>query len=125
MSHMDLEYLVGKHVVRALVSEGDVYLDCADGAIRLRPEGDCASCFIAGVTLADALTDATVMSIEDLEFSSSGDDTVVDVFGHRIHTTRGTCTVDMRTEHNGYYSGRLYVDADVSIPTDAKPLEDF
>ena len=137
----DLKELVGLTVEAAYKHEDNIYLALLDGRIvRLRPEGDCCAwCYIAGATLTDALTVATVTSVEDLEMvqedRSYGD--AIDTWGHRIHTTRGTCTFDMRVEHNGYYGGTLKVEFNhppygplrgsplTIIPEGAKPLEDW
>lgn len=133
-SKSKLKVLVGMVLEKAFKSNDDVYLVCSDqSVVRLRPEGDCcANCFIAGATLTDVLSGATVTAVEDLEEHSEdkGCDSVVDTWAHRIHTSRGTCTLEMRTEHNGYYRGWLNVDteptfAKLVVPLGAKPLEDF
>jgi hypothetical protein len=123
------DQLTGRRILTAHLADGSVYLTTADGlTIQLEPEGDCcANAFFQHVDCSEALTDAVVSEVQDLEWSSSedGDSKTVDVWGHRIHTSRGICTFDMRTEHNGYYSGRLEARVVDGLPAHAKPLEDF
>lgn len=133
MTEVNLDALVGLTVEAAYRAEEDIWLVSIDGrTVRLRPHGDCcAYCYVAGATLTDALLVATISSIEDLGVDSvqaEADDygETVDTFGHRFHTSRGTCTLDMRTEHNGYYSGWLCATLDAgNVPEGAKPLVDF
>ena len=143
-----LDCLVGKQIARALIHNGDIYLevggqcmrhdDCVEtpemgkecGAgtiIRLNPEGDCcASAYIQGVSIAYALVDATVTAVGDMDGGSEDrDGGQVDTWGHTITTTKGMCSLDMRTEHNGYYSGWMNVSEEATIPEGAKALEDF
>lgn len=131
---MELTDLVQKHIIRAMKSdEGNIILVLDAGAIRLRPEGDCcANCYIAHVDGSETLTDAVVTEIENLELprvpltaeESTASD-AVDSWGHRIHTTKGICTIDMRVEHNGYYGGRLECEEIDTAPEDAISLVDF
>ncbi len=135
---MRLEDIVGLHVVRAwiaVVDEGDEYtspdeilvLETTTGVVHLTPEGDCcARAYLEAVAGAEALTDATITEVEDLECTREerGDSDVLDTWGHRIHTTRGICTLDLRTSHNGWYSGSLSARPG-ALPEDATVLEDF
>lgn len=136
LNYNNMNELVGCKILKAFIDknrDGTVYLQTEGGPIRLEPEGDCcARAFLNGVTLANALVDAEVTSIENLETTQAGreaedvyDHDVVDIWGHRIHTTKGTCTFDMRTHHNGYYSGWLNVNRVQSIPAGLPELEDF
>ena len=130
-SYEHLAPLVGRTIEAAYKYGEYIYLVFIDGQIaRLHPDGDCCShCYIAGATLTEALTLATVTSIENLvkhEVENDQAHEVSEVWGHRIHTTRGTCTLEMRLEHNGYYSGRLeFRQGPITIPAGAKPLEDW
>ncbi len=124
---MNLSDLAGKRVWNAFKSNDDIYLETDKGAFRLYPEGDCcANCFVVSVDNADALRAAEILRVEDLDTSSEEVDWMTtDTFGHRIVTDRGICTIDMRTEHNGYYSGCLNVVAVDCVPNGANPLHDF
>lgn len=127
----------------------EIYLVFLDGRIvRLCPEGDCcAHAYIAQVNNPEALLIATIISIEDLEHSyerideirnaedggrgvgdsenpDDDDDHAFDIWGHRINTDRGTCVIDCRTSHNGYYSGWLNVAWVDEVPEGAIPLQE-
>ncbi len=113
---MTLGELVGLHVVDARKTEdGDIILNVETRAIRLTPAGDCcATCYIQHVDGSEVLTDATITAIERLEFpvheiteKEQAEADVLDGWGHRIHTTKGICTIDMRVAHNGDYGGKL------------------
>jgi hypothetical protein len=123
-----LEVLIGHTVRRAARHEDALYLKTDTMTFALVPYGDCcANCFIADLDGAAALVGGTVRSVEDLEQKNIRDDDcdVVDVWGHRVVTERGICTIGMRVEHNGYYGGRLNVNVVDSIPDGASQLEDF
>ncbi len=126
--------LLGKKIVRARILEGEIILDLDGGpCIVLSPYGDCcAHCYIQHVSLSNALVDATVTGVE--EIMSEPTDTekasntaeVFEGWGHRIHTTRGTCSIEMRVEHNGYYGGELQCEErDANYRATAPLLEDF
>lgn len=117
------------YVRQAFNDSGDLYLEQADGTfISLRPEGECcASCYIQDLDGSEALQDATILEVEDLSGGSVEDRDsyqVSDTWGHRIHTTKGICTIGMRVDHNGYYGGRLYV-GNGTLPQNCKKLTDF
>lgn len=123
--------LIGIKVANAFWDGRNIYLISTDEKIfRLYPYGDCCSyCYICGVNNPEALKGATILSIEDLEMEESvlvasdprvkgggypnddgeEDSCVMVVWGHRIHTTKGTCTIDLRVEHNGNYGGWIEV----------------
>lgn len=129
---MDLSKLVGMSIQKALYDGDSLYLFCEGKKeiIKLEPTGDCcARCFIAQVNFSETLK-GEVAKVERLEFKRENDGDygdVTDIFGYDITTLRGTCTIDMRTQHNGYYSGDFEwheIDAN-SVPTTAKELTDF
>lgn len=129
----NLDLLVDETIVQAFLNEGYIYLSLDTGRnIALVPEGDCcANCYINGINFSEQLL-GTIISVDELdggqeiEKTESGyEGNHIDIWGHRIHTTQGFCTIDMRTEHNGYYSGRLLMKDAKIIPVGAKPLEDF
>jgi hypothetical protein len=126
--------LVGARVNQALMrdNQGDpeLYLVREDGVIlRVSTEGDCcAHAFIQHVSNADALNLATINEVENIETTQTHDDDEIaytDTWGHRIQTSRGTVTIECRTEHNGYYSGWCNVDVVTELPAGCVPLEDF
>lgn len=79
------------------------------------------------VQSSEHLVNASVLAVEDLELEDvpeSTEDHVIEVWGHRIITNIGICTISMRVEHTGYYGGRLTVKAADMITEGAKPLTD-
>lgn len=128
---MKLQDLIGLYIKSAYFCNNRdcVYLRLSDKIIELRPEGDCcAQSYIQHVSLSDAFINCTINDIEDLEYQSSTEDNhggCTDVWGHRFHTSKGTCTIDLRTEHNGYYSGMLTAYEVEDIPENSNLLEDF
>ena len=129
---MELKDLVGMKVKKAMMQGGDILLETPEGTIRLFPEGDCcASCYITDIDGSEALKNSTIKEVEDLVRPALPDnektDEVSDVWGHRIHTTKGIVTIGMRVDHNGYYGGSLYVSkekGELRMDT-VKDLEDF
>ncbi len=123
--------LIGKHIIDARYADGNIYLNMEDGkTVALEPYGDCcAHCYIENVSGSEALQDATVESIQDLDVPLSDDDvnddsTVTNAWGHRVLTSKGICNIEMRVVHNGYYGGSL--EARVIDGTSQAPLlEDF
>jgi hypothetical protein len=137
---MELKDLVGKKIINAYWVEDmevrkyhsnadSIVLEFENERYALVPEGDCcASSYIQHIDFADVLNNATIKEIEALEYKKDiengrDDYNVIDQFGHRIHTDKGICTIDMRCSHNGYYYGFLTVrKAEDFIGT---PLKDF
>ena len=114
MDNEDMERLLGEHIVCARERKGVIELGLSGSRpVRLVPYGDCcSSCFIEDVDNIDALQDAKVTGVEELEVNSTGSrgaGEVTDTWGYRLHTDKGICTIGMRLEHNGYYGGRLLV----------------
>ena len=112
-----IDALIGATIKRATFdkSDGCLYFDTDRGVFRGEPIGDCcACCYVQHVSGADALASgAVVTSTEDLDLPPVPDDevsgTVTDNWGHRITTTKGTCSIEMRVDHNGYYGGSLHL----------------
>jgi hypothetical protein len=114
---MDEVDLRDKHIVDARYDDNTdtIHLNLENGYVSLTPYGDCcANCFIQHVDNADALQDAIVNNVQDLdtELLSIDDDfdyegSCVNSWGHRILTNKGICTIEMRVIHNGYYGGSL------------------
>ena len=129
LSDVGVDTVIGKKIDRALWTGRDIVLCLSDGTVStLTPDGSCCSeCTIADVDGSDALKGGTLLRVEDLELVKGGnldDYEAVDVWGHRFVTDKGICTIGMRLEHNGYYSGQLYVQQTLEAP-DAPELEDF
>jgi hypothetical protein len=111
--------------------DGSIHLNLADGnRIALEPYGDCcANCYVQHVDGADALMDATIKNIQDLDIPVPSDEedeySTVEAWGHRIITDKGVCTIEMRVVHNGYYGGSLNDRLIKDCHSQAKLLEDF
>lgn len=127
---MDFEILRGKCVINARYDGDSIHLNLLGNKyISLVPYGDCCShCFIQNVSGSEALVDAAILSVEDLECVASeqeeNEHEAVNAWGHRIVTNKGICSIEMRVYHNGYYGGSL----DPSMhdgQSNAKVLEDF
>lgn len=101
--------------------------------VKCEPWGDCcANCFVQHVVMGCALKNAIIRRVEDMTFSESyvkeAEENAcesVDIFGHVIHTDRGSCSIEMRVEHNGYYGGSLNIKEVDAMPDGAVELEDF
>jgi hypothetical protein len=128
--------LVGVRIDRALWDGESVYLVLLDGRIaKLSPRGECcANAYIQHINNPEALVVAEVMVVEDLEVTDADEARVLadegvpdedrDIWGHRIITNRGTCVLDCRTEHNGYYYGWLDLTWVQQPPDNARDLEE-
>jgi hypothetical protein len=120
----------GTRINEVLFHEGDLWFSTPDGFIKAEPEGDCcASCYVQHIDGADALQGATVAEVESIELPPVPDSEqcdVSDVWGHKIRTDKGHCTIEMRVDHNGYYGGELvFYAVDHAPPEAAKRLDDF
>ncbi len=126
---LELSDRVGLKSDRALMTEDcwTVFLLLVDGRlVELSTYGDCcANAYIQHVNNPEALFIAEVTGVDDLEQDQAEHECgVIDTWGHRIHTTRGTCVLDCRTEHNGYYGGYLDAFWVNELPTNVRPLEE-
>lgn len=124
----DSAILIGRRVVEARRDGDGITLLFEDGlAMNLDPEGDCcAHAFIQHVSLASALVGGTIHSVETIHSPSvdAPDLGVTDAWGHRIRTDKGTCSIEMRCEHNGYYGGQLTMRWRADV-LEGPALEDF
>lgn len=128
--------LVGKTITGAYLSEiadslyaeTHVVISTADGLYVFGAQGDCcANAYFAGATGTEALRGevlATEQSDGPTETAEYGDET--DHCFHAITTARGRCTIELRAEHNGYYSGWADYRAGAEERLGPlRPLEDF
>ncbi len=130
---MNLEDLVGKRIHCAMKYANDIYLITTDNKIiHLYPYGECCSeCFIQHVSIAYALfADAEVLSIENIASENMPKDVNAyncynEKWGHKIHTTKGICSIEMRLEGSGNYEGCLDIEMVDYIPKLAVILDDF
>jgi hypothetical protein len=116
-----IEMLVGAKMVLATELAGDLYFLTDRGLYVGRPYGDCcASCYVQHIEGTWALAKgATIASVEGIELPpvpQEEQNDVSDVWGHRITTDKGVCTIEMRVDHNGYYGGSLNFDGNQSWP---------
>jgi hypothetical protein len=112
---MPLEMLVGARVLVAMMRDGSLYFATERGIYRASPEGDCcANCYVQHVSGTDALAPgAIIAAVEDIVLPPVAEEERTDevsfVWGHRITTDKGICSIEMRVDHNGYYGGNLSV----------------
>jgi hypothetical protein len=125
------EALVWKTIRKATKHGDDLFVETSDGSFRLSPWGDCcSSCYVQHVSGTDALAEGAVVAyVEDIDVEPRAEDEdcggeVVDTWGHRITTSKGVCSIEMRLEHNGYYGGALQVTR-VAGPIPGIALDDF
>jgi hypothetical protein len=128
---MGLEKMIGAEI-RGVAYKGDVlYISTNCGVFVCTPEGDCcASCYIQHISGTDALAvGAVIASVEDITLPDVPDQdsySVSDVWGHRIKTDKGYCSIEMRVDHNGYYGGWLSVsEEEVGTEIPDATLDDF
>ncbi len=129
---MNFEKMIGTEI-RGVAYKGDtLYISTNCGVFVCTPEGDCcASCYIQHISGTEALAvGAVIASVEDIELPDVPDDERSDevshVWGHKIRTDKGWCSIEMRVDHNGYYGGWLSVsEQDVGTEIPDAPLEDF
>ncbi len=122
-----VDELVGLHVLEARYDGSIIDLNLTESFLRLIPVGDCcANCYIQHVSGAYALQNATIRSVETIESTPTDEEIAaadcLDAWGHRITTDKGVCSIEMRTDHNGYYGGMLQPSAAIEAST--KPLLD-
>lgn len=124
-----LQSLVGAKMIAARWDGENLYFVTDRGTFKGRPEGDCcAHCYVQHVSGTDALAEGAIVNATELIGGTStqaeyGD--VSDTWGHRIRTSKGICSIEMRVDHNGYYGGALEFGRCDSAPVAAKPLDDF
>lgn len=89
-------------------------VDAEDGGrdeMIFEAEGDCcASAYVESVDAPEVLRDACVTRVEVRQAHVRGsvaDGDVLDAYFYAIHSERGTATIELRVDHNGYYSGWL------------------
>lgn len=124
---VQLQTLVGATIKRAGKFGESLFFLTDRGVFQGTPYGDCcANCYVQHVSGTDALAaGAVVHSVEDIELPPVPDDEksdeVSEVWGHRITTSMGVCSIEMRVDHNGYYGGSLEFGPG---PWPGKPHED-
>lgn len=121
------EKLHGWMITEAFYDNVSIYLLLRNGTtVQLEPGGECcAHCYIQHVDGAEVLKNGVIFEVESTSSNRSvvGSGDVVDAWGHRIHTDKGICSIEMRVEHNGYYGGQLEIRTVESYAGEI--LEDF
>lgn len=79
--------------------------------IVARADGDCCSdSWIEALDTPELLIGGTVTDVEDIAMpvgEQETEDGLIQFYGCRITTDRGSCVIDYRNESNGYYGGDL------------------
>lgn len=110
-----MDSLVGLHIKSFSLSEDGsrMELDTNKGPATIVAYGDCCSVsYIEDLDNSDALFDAEVISIDEIEGEAKtvDDEEVHEWTFYKIKTNKGMCTISMRNESNGYYGGWLSVE---------------
>ena len=126
---MSLDMMVGTEIVSVTYDGDSLYFETNCGTYRATPYGDCcANCYIQHISGSEALVKgAVIASVEDISLPDVPEEDCCDVsevWGHKIRTDKGWCTIEMRVDHNGYYGGSLSVDLQDTCP-EVPALEDF
>ena len=105
--------LIGKTVVAVWLASDKkaIRFDVVGGdPVIARADGDCcSSTWIESLDMPEVLL-GTVVAVEDLDMPDLGQPNEYDViqyYGCKITTERGTCVIDYRNESNGYYGGNI------------------
>lgn len=129
--------LIGVKVISAEINDSNdrIKLVTDAGVLYFSWIGDCCShCFLAHVSGSEELTGGTILEIETKEWVVLTDiDGTDETMGTRIKTDKGYVDLESRLEHNGYYSGEIFINVN---PVDKyentetcdepfKPLKDF
>jgi hypothetical protein len=127
---MNLKRLIHIKIIKSFFDNGMIYLQTDSEVYKLEPYGECcAVCFIQHIESSDILNDSIIVDVDDIELKEleqeEHDGDIVEIWGHRIITTKGICTIEMRVDHNGYYGGSLDLSITTKVPDTAKLLEDF
>lgn len=121
--------LPSKHIKQAYKCDGELILELDNKIMLLQPVGECcANCYVQSVCFSEALIDATVFAVEELNVKKPKDDdfgNTIDCWGYRIVTNKGICNIEMRVSHSGSYSGSLDIHYIDNIPDNATKLVDF
>jgi hypothetical protein len=106
--------LVRKTVKRILVNDdqGQLAFDTDAGMIVYTAYGDCCSeTWFADITGIDALLNATVTGVEEINMESIDDGRTRqehdEFYGLKIITTKGRADIVYRNSSNGYYGGEI------------------
>jgi hypothetical protein len=80
--------------------------------IIARCAGDCCShTWVENIENSEAIVGSPVLLAEDIampDLGNGGDGyDVIQYYGFKIETTKGTCIIDYRNSSNGYYGGNL------------------
>lgn len=111
----ELDILIGKTVtaVRMDDAKTSISFDCDGSVWSWSAEGDCcSSTWIEHIEGVGRLVGGTVRAVEDIDLpeptpaENEGRD-VLQKYGVRIDTDKGTAVIDYRNESNGYYGGSL------------------
>lgn len=127
---MNFQKMIGAEILGVAYKGETLYISTNCGVFVCTPEGDCcAQCYIQHISGTDALAKgAVIASVEDITLPDveQGEFDASDVWGHRIITDKGHCSIEMRVDHNGYYGGWLSIsEQDVGTEIPDAPLDDF
>jgi len=105
--------LIGKTITSIEVAKDKkaIKFNLADAnSIIVKADGDCcSSTWIESLDMPEAILGAPVTAVEDIPMPDLGQPEydVIQYYGCKITTTKGSCVIDYRNESNGYYGGNL------------------
>lgn len=102
--------LTGKIILAIYLSEDKkaIKFETSDGEIIAKTDGDCCSnTWIENIENPEAAI-GFVINAENIIIDKIRDDEgLIQFYGFKIETEKGTCVIDYRNESNGYYGGGL------------------
>lgn len=111
---MENHILVGKTITGVHLAEDRLAIrfDIQNSEpVVARVDADCCSyTWVENIEAPEVLIGSPVLVAENLELtreSENTEDGLLQFYGFKIVTAKGTCTIDYRNSSNGYYGGSL------------------
>jgi len=128
----NFQLLKGQTIVRAMHSKSEDAIGfelASEQIMAWTPEGDCcAYAYFQHVNNPDALR-GLVRSVDvgetDYDGGERGEGDHTDTWITTISTGHGSCQIEMRCEHNGYYGGWAQLVTHMHHVDDWQPLVEF
>lgn len=109
---MPFEELVGEKILSIELSNGsrDLSIETENHLYKYEANGDCcANAYIESIDNIDWLINEEVMYTNSLRLDSEElEYSVIDYHRYEISSAKGTCSIELRVSHNGYYGGSIY-----------------
>ena len=108
---MFIDEIVGQTITEVALNGYFLLLHTQLGVWRLEARGDCCShsyWYRDSFEGLDNLFESEVIRAEDMKITGGADlenGYCLEIYAIRLHTAKGTATLEMRNESNGYYGG--------------------